>query len=215
VTLTRALLAAAVALVVGFAVVSPAFATPYQYRDIDWVWQEVTPGSSASGTLDLVNVEGDCILGICDKGGFVPGTAEAGRMSFLIMGADRSETAVAIDLSGPDEFGVVQDLIQDFDSYNIWHFEIQTAELNASVLYSLNQEGWLNWEISALQTALAGSGFGGHTHYPGCGHDSSGFFVKIATLEAAEGVIPEPSAAILFALGAGVVGTGVRRRRTA
>lgn len=193
---------------------SRAAATPYHYRDIDWVGKTLSRGGSVSGTLGLVDpyIEGECVLWICDKEGFVPGTAVGGRISFLIVGANLVDTEVSIDLTGPQAF---ED--PSFESYGFWIFNLEVAQIEGEVLAALNADpggGWLDWEISltgGAAIASAGGGSGEHRHHSGCGHYDE-FFVKTAMLEAA---IPEPNAALLFALGAGVVGTGVRRRRRA
>jgi hypothetical protein len=204
------------ALLLAFALTGPASAISYQYRDIDWVGETVTPGSSVSGTLDIANTEGDCILWACDSDNFNPVTHDvfAARVSFVIVGADSVESEVSIELSG-----AAGTLPQDFDTYQVWALEVHTAQAGFEVLAHLSDYGWLDWEISALAedplTASAFSVFGGHRHRRGCGHDNGGFFVKVAQLEAAEAFIPEPAAAMLFALGSGVVGARVRRRRTA
>ncbi len=192
---------AGVALLLSFSVGKPASAaSTYDYIDIDPIFEVVTADAAYSGTFDITVDDGDCFLWHCDKAGFVPGTdtVEYAKVGFLIFDATREQHDVAIiDLGDPaDPF---QQAIVDESDRFLFALYLEQIEVNVDVLGQLNADGTLDWKVSVADGNAA-------------------LLLKSAVLLAngpggQVGQVPEPTAALLFCLGFGVVGTAARKRR--
>ncbi len=208
-TRTRAWLAG-VTLLLGFAAGNQASAyTSYTYVDVDPVNEYLSAGESVSGTFDIVNPGSYCFFWICDAGGFDPATqtATSARLGFLFFDLDYAPEEASI-LLGPD---VLMPLQEEGFAGSVFFVHLEKFNANLQVLAELSDTGQLDWTVIAPSN-------GYHQHHWGhwgFGHRyGNDFFLKGAVLTV-EAAIPEPSAALLFAVGFGVVGTATRRRRAA
>jgi hypothetical protein len=198
-----------VVLPLAFSLGNPASAAPtYDYVDIDPIYDWATQDTPLTGTFDITTggIETDCFLWLCDAGGFDPDTqnVDSAVISFLFYDNDFDEYDVAIidlgvDPLGTDPLNPLQDSITVEGHRFFLYLENIQAEMD--VLVQLSNTGSIDWQVATAE-----------------GNDS--LFVVASSLLASQGSAsegsvahtPEPSAALLFCLGFGVVGTATRRR---
>jgi hypothetical protein len=194
-----ALASAALALVL--AVPGPASALS-DFWDIQPIFEWVDPGETVGDTFNIKTPGTDCILSLCDSGGFVPGTEPVVEAYVTFIFDEWGDLTYRISLGEG-----VQLFEANTTSFGLT-FEFETV--NDAAIFDLNQDGELAWSLTNLDVPLT-EGSGGHQHYLGCGHyGGDSFKLKYAKLHATP--IPEPGAALLFAVGFGVVGTAARKR---
>lgn len=197
---------AGVATLFGVALASSASA----YVDVDPVFQPLT--SSLSGTFDIQDPGNDCFLLICDAGGFDPATDDvvSAHVDFIFFdieyGSDEIATIELGDgLQGPTS-------VDGSDRF-FFVFYLEHLEANADVLLQLSDHGTLDWTITLANTADAQIAGGTGDHDGSCGDYDKTPFLKAGILKASGSPIPEPTAALMFCLGFGVVGTATRKSR--
>jgi hypothetical protein len=195
------------------AVPGPASALPDGFWDIQPVFEWVDPGETIGDTFNLKTPGTDCFLSFCDSGGFDPGTDSVVEAYVSFIFFEWGDLKYRIELGE----GGVQRIEADTTSF--W-LSIESETLNDDAIFDLNQDGELAWSLTNLDV-LSTAGFGGaitrgrrhHSHTGDSGNDK--FKLKYATLHADTAApMPEPGAALLFAVGLGVVGTAGRRRRS-
>ncbi|MBW1689059.1 MAG: PEP-CTERM sorting domain-containing protein [Deltaproteobacteria bacterium] len=155
-----------------------------------------TEGSPVSGTLDITTDDGDCFLWYCDTGGFDPGTdtVNDATLTFLLFDIECGIDDIAtINLgSSADPF---QQATTDGSDRFFFFFYLENIQAQVDVLAQINASGTIDWQVAAAD-------------------GNRSLLVKAAALRAgSENAIPEPSAALLFCLGFGVVGTATRKHR--
>jgi hypothetical protein len=194
-----------VALLFAFSLASPASAAPtYNYVDLDPLNTWLTENNpTADGVFDIVNVEGDCILWICDIGDFVVGTpVSSAKVVFAFFDSNSGDRDIAtVDLgSDPLQHAIVDedDNLMSFFSVNVYLEQIDVA---AQLLAQLSETGTLAWKIE-LAPGNEGSVY-----------LKAGALIASADAAGAAAHTPEPSAALLFCLGLSVVGTATRKHR--
>ncbi|MDH3213859.1 MAG: PEP-CTERM sorting domain-containing protein [Myxococcales bacterium] len=196
-----------------FAVANSASAYSYDYIDVDPVFEWVTADHSLSGTFDIMNPGSDCLLLICDSGGFDPLVQNVGaaRIDFIFFDFGSGNEEIASITLG----GELQEAIVNGDDRFLFVFYLEHFDANARVLAHLSDYGTLDWKVETpgADSFVTGSytehGDGkcdGHDHPP---------LLKYGILKASAAPIPEPTAAVLFCLGFGVVGAATRKRRMA
>lgn len=189
-----------------------ASAYPADYVDIDGVGEWMTPGETVSGNFNITlsNRDGgdDFAAGsgnanLADVVGFDPLAEDisAARVSFLFFDRDFAYEGIEIDLTGlvGGDTIVTQVVV----------VKLLTIDADVSVLAALNQDGQLDWSITADDSVK--------------GND---FYVALARLEAitdrasTSGIpgpggspVPEPGSTALLAVGTLVVARAGRRRR--
>jgi hypothetical protein len=186
-----------VALLLSFALGNPASAvTTYDYVDIDPIFEIVTADNPVSGTFDITTNGGACSGWLCGTGGFVPGTdsAASALVSFLIFDPERGDHDVAIiDLGDP----FLQEVPVDENDRFFFVLYLENIEVSdGGVLDQINESGTLNWRVRVAE-----------------GNDSLLLAGAALAVEGSVAHAPEPTAALLFCLGFGVVGAATRRRR--
>jgi hypothetical protein len=173
--------------------------------------QWATDGSPVEGVFDITNAEGDCLAGSCDVGGFDPATQELddAAMTFLFIDAESGQSASAIiDLSeflddtlpGDGEISAIGSSSWFYDGLS-FDFHLDGLQGTWNLFAQLSPMGTVDWQIRSLDGNhhwyLGGGSFGAKWKWRwGCGPS-----------------IPEPSAALLFCVGFGVVGTATRKPR--
>jgi hypothetical protein len=203
-TLTRAFLVGA-ALLLGFSLGNPASAASvHDYIDVDPVFQLATPDNPVTGTLDITTNDGDCYLGYCDTGVFDPDTGHVSQatIGFLLFDVELGNDDVAIINLGDGSDPFQQDTVDGSDRFFLVLY-LEKIQAEVDVMAQINATGTIDWQVATA-----------------AGNDS--VLVKAGVLMAdeagvviaGENAIPEPSAALLFCLGFGVVGTATRTRRT-
>ena len=186
-----------VALLLGFSLGNPASAaSTYQYVDVDPIFLAATTGNPVSGTLDITTNDGDCFLGYCDTGGFDVGTdsVDDAMLSFLLFDIECGIDDIATISLGNSSSPFQQATTDGSDRF-FFVLYLENIQAQVEVLAQINATGTIDWQVAAA-------------------NGNRGLLVKAAALQAgSENAIPEPSAALLFCLGFGVVGTATRKHR--
>jgi len=180
----------------------------HAYRDVQIIGETLLPGESVEGVFDIVNPGSECVLFVvCDEGGFQVGeeTLVLARAYFVFADLGMVEASIML---GPDG-GPNQSA--DVDRF-VFLLGLETLELSTEMRGDLNEDGQLAWRLTnmtGIEPGLVSTAtFSGDPR--DCPDGSGGYHLSVAKLEAA---VPEPSAALLFCLGFGVVGTATRARR--
>jgi hypothetical protein len=176
----------------------------HAYRDIqiiDQDLQDLQPGDSIGGVFDIVNPGSDCgLFAICDEGGYQVGEElRHVRANFLFADIGPVEASIVLGPDGGPNQGT------DFDQVVIL-LGLATLELNPVMLDDLTMDGQIAWRltnVAGLMPSLASTA-------ADCTDPFPNYQLKAVSLETS---VPEPSAALLFCLGFGVVGTATRARR--
>lgn len=178
------------------------------YVDVQPVFEYMSGGDVVQGTFDIMDPGNDCVFVLCDRGGFDPSGSEritSAWIGFLFYSTDYA-TEEAWILLGPDPSDPLQ--TDGFDQ-QIYVLHLESMNANVEVVAALNATGQLDWTVYAPNGNLAPtSGY----HYDCCQDDENDFILKYAKLKAHGEPIPEPTAALLYAAGFGVIGMVVRRR---
>ena len=186
-----------VALLLGFSLGNPASAaSTYEFVDIDPVFQWATQGSPVSGTLDITTDDGDCFLAYCDTGGFDVGTDSVNdaTLTFLLFDIQCGDDDIATIYLGDSSDPFQQAVVDGSDRF-LFVLYLENIEAQVEVRAQINATGTIGWQVAAADGNRA-------------------LLVKAAALQAgSENAIPEPSAALLFCLGFGVVGTATRKHQ--
>lgn len=177
------------------------------YLDIDSesLSQQVSSGQTISGTFDITAPGSDCILFVCDAGGFDPASEQAYWAEVVFTFYDGQG-----DISYTIELGDSQTLSDPADVAALGYY-VQLGTLNAEALGDLNADGQLTWSVTNEGDSSSTTDW---TCWFRLCTAPTGFVLKSAELVAATGggTVPEPSAAALFAAGALAVGHSIRRR---
>jgi hypothetical protein len=174
------------------------------YLDIDSesLSREVAAGQTVSGTFDIVSPGSDCILIVCDQGGFVPSSEELSWAALVFTFYEFGDISYSIDL------GTGAQTLTDPATFSLFGIRVEIGALEDAGLDDLETDGQLAWSVTNDAPSLLSSS--------ACFRDCNGgdaFELKFAKLIAGtERPVPEPSAAALFAAGFLLVGRAVRRR---
>jgi hypothetical protein len=178
------------ALLLSLSLGNPASAASmYDYVDIDRIQEFITADVPLTGTFDITIDDGDCYLWDCDTGGFDPDTMDINNatIAFLLLDTQLGQWDIAvIDLGDSQEATV--------DVY------LETIDANLHVFWQMSTNGTLHWELAAPE-------------------GNNGLFLDAGSLLANASAgstvahAPEPTAALLFCLGFGVIGTVTRKHR--
>jgi hypothetical protein len=192
------------ALLLGLSLGNPASAGPFwDYVDVVVPTQHVATGDDPlEGTFNIMTPGTDCYLWACDAGGFDPITQDVGEaaIAFVFFDSDATQFDVALIDLGEDLF-VVDGSDQIFNGY-FFDVYLELIQDEVGVLLQLSEDGWIDWTIQ-----------------PAAGNP--GIWLEVASLGAnaasggqpPAGATPEPTAALLFCVGFGVVGAATRKRR--
>jgi hypothetical protein len=202
--MTRAFLVGA-ALLLGFSLANPALAASmHDYIDVDPIFKLATPDNPVTGTFDITTNDGDCYLWHCDSGVFDPDTGHVSQatIGFLLFDIEFGNHDVAVVNLGDASDPFQQNTVDGSDRFFIALF-LEKIQAEVDVLAQINATGTIDWQVATAagnNSLLVKAGV--------LMADEAGVVI------AGENAIPEPSAALLFCLGFGVVGTATRTRRT-
>jgi hypothetical protein len=175
---------------------SDARAALYLDIDSESLSQQVGAGQSVSGTFDIVSPGNDCILIVCDRGGFDPSSEQIGWAEVVFTFQGLGDISYTIDL------GSGLQTLTDPADLSVFGIHVELGALDDAALDDLDADGQLVWSVSNDVASAVGC-------WRGCGS----FKLEFAKLVAlSERPIPEPSAAALFGAGFLLVGRAVRGR---